>query len=89
MTYLYDNGPETLLDALGNVVSLLSVGRQVAAITERRIFAPNIVNVARIGYNRSIAETLTPNEALTPAAADHSLSATPPMPTRLRSVLQG
>jgi hypothetical protein len=76
LTYLYDNGPETLPDALGNVVSLLSVGRQVAAITERRIFTPNIVNVARIGYNRSIAETLTPNEALTPAAADHSLGYT-------------
>ncbi|HEY4050421.1 MAG TPA: TonB-dependent receptor, partial [Acidobacteriaceae bacterium] len=77
LTYLYDNGPETLPDALGNVLNELSVGRDVAAISERHIFGPNLVNVLRVGYNRSLGHILTPVSALNPAAADHSLAYTP------------
>jgi hypothetical protein len=77
LTYLYDNGPETVPDALGNVLSLLGAGRQVAGITERHIFSTNVVNVTRVGYNRSIGQVLIPVKALTPAAADPSLAYTP------------
>jgi len=52
-TYIYDNGPETVPDNLGNTQTLLSAGHQVAGLTERHIFSSSLLNVVRIGYNRS------------------------------------
>ena len=72
-TYIYDNGPENVPDNLSNTETLLSAGRQVAGLTERHIFGSNVLNVVRIGYNRSTGSILTPVKALNPAAANPAL----------------
>src|ERR1700730_18086957 len=77
LTYLYDNGPETIPDNLGNTLSRLNAGRQLAGITETHIFTPHVVNIVRIGYNRSLGEILVPIKALTPSAGDPTLGYTP------------
>src|SRR3984893_1779706 len=77
LTYLYDNGPETIPDNLGNTLSRLNAGRQLAGITETHIFTPHVVNIVRIGYNRSLGEILVPIRALTPSAGDPMLGYTP------------
>jgi hypothetical protein len=76
LTYLYDNGPETIPDSLGNTVSRLNSSRQLAGITETHIFSPSVANIVRIGYNRSLGEILVPLKALTPAAGDPTLGYT-------------
>src|ERR1700730_13622305 len=77
MTYLFDNGPETIPDSLGNTLSRLNSGRQLAGITETHLFTPKVVNVLRIGYNRSLGEILVPIRALTAAAGNPALGYTP------------
>ena len=77
LTYLYDNGPETIPDSLGNTLSRLNASRQLAGITETHIFTPSVVNIVRIGYNRSLGEILVPIKALTPSAGDPTLGYTP------------
>jgi hypothetical protein len=77
ITYMFDNGPETIPDNLGNTLSRLNSGRQLAGITETHLFTPSIVNVLRIGYNRSLGEILVPIRALTPAAGNPALGYTP------------
>jgi hypothetical protein len=74
LTYRFDNGPETIPDNLGNTLSRLNAGRQLAGITETHVFSPYVVNVVRIGYNRSLGEILVPIKALTPAAGDPALA---------------
>ena len=76
LTYLYDNGPETIPDNLGNTLSRLDASRQLAGITETHIFTPSVVNIMRIGYNRSLGEILVPIKALTPSAGDPTLGYT-------------
>src|SRR5882672_10453697 len=76
LTYLYDNGPETIPDSLGNTLSRLNASRQLAGITETHIFTPSVVNIVRIGYNRSLGEILVPIKALTPSAGDPTLGYT-------------
>jgi hypothetical protein len=75
-TYLYDNGPQTVPDSLGNTLSRLNAGRQLVSITERHIFSSKMLNVVRLGYNRSIGDILVPLKALTPAAGDAALGYT-------------
>jgi Carboxypeptidase regulatory-like domain len=76
LTYLYDNGPETTPDSLGNTLSRLNASRQLAGITETHIFTLSVANILRIGYNRSLGEILVPIKALTPAAGDATLGYT-------------
>jgi hypothetical protein len=76
LTYLFDNGPETIPDNLGNTLSRLNAGRQLAGITETHVFTPQVVNIVRIGYNRSLGEILVPIKALTSAAGDPTLGYT-------------
>jgi hypothetical protein len=75
-TYLYDNGPQTVPDSLGNTLSRLNAGRQLVSITERHIFSSKMLNVVRLGYNRSVGDILVPLKALTPAAGDAALGYT-------------
>src|SRR5258707_7485021 len=77
LTYLYDTRPETIPDSLGNTLSRLNASRQLAGITETHIFTPSVVNIVRIGYNRSLGEILVPIKALTPSAGDPTLGYTP------------
>src|SRR5258707_1588124 len=73
LTYRFDNGPETIPDNLGNTLSRLNAGRQLAGITETNAFSPYVVKGVRIGYNRSLGEILVPIKALTPSAGDPAL----------------
>jgi carboxypeptidase family protein len=75
-TYLYDNGPQTVPDSLGNTLSRLNAGRQLVGITERHIFSSKVLNVVRLGYNRSVGDILVPLKALTPAAGNGALGYT-------------
>jgi len=75
-TYLYDNGPQTVPDSLGNTLSRLNAGRQLVSITERHIFSSKLLNVVRLGYNRSTGDILVPLKALTPAAGNPALGYT-------------
>ena len=75
-TYLYDNGPETVPDSLGNTLSRLNAGRQLVSITETHIFKSKILNVVRLGYNRSVGDILVPVKALTPAGGNAALGYT-------------
>src|SRR5258707_6819779 len=75
-TYLYDNGPQTVPDSLGNTLSRLNAGRQLVSITERHIFSSKLLNVVRLGYNRSTGDILVPLKALTPAAGNAALGYT-------------
>ena len=77
LTYLRDNAPTSVPDALGNTLSLLNAGRQVAGVTETHIFTPNLLNVVRLGYNRNVAAVNTPLAALSAAAANTSIGYLP------------
>jgi len=57
-------------------LSRLNASRQLAGITETHIFTPSVVNIVRIGYNRSLGEILVPIKALTPSAGDPTLGYT-------------
>ena len=76
LTYLYDNGPETIPDNLGNTLSRLNASRQLAGITETHVFTASVVNIMRIGYNRSLGDILVPIKALTASAGDPTLGYT-------------
>ena len=86
LTYLRDNAPTSVPDALANTSSLLNAGRQVAAVTETHIFSPNLLNVVRLGYNRSIALVNQPLAALTPEASDTSVGYFPGLAAPLLTI---
>ncbi len=48
----------------------------MVGITERHIFSSKVLNVVRLGYNRSVGDILVPLKALTPAAGDPALGYT-------------
>src|SRR5258707_2507849 len=77
LTYLYDNGPETIPDSLWNTLSRLNARRQLTGITETHIFTPSFVNIVRIGYNPSPGEILVAIKALTPSAGQPTPGYTP------------
>ena len=76
-TYLRDNSPEQTPDAGGNEEFLFNAGRQVAALTETHIITPNLLNVVRVGFNRSLGNVDTPSQALNATAANQTLGYLP------------
>src|SRR5258706_4599429 len=52
-SWMYDRGPYTQPDALGNVTSSLFSLREMVGLEETHVFSPTLVNTARFGYNRS------------------------------------
>ena len=76
-TYLRDNSPEQTPDAGGNEKFLFNAGRQVAVLTENHIITPNILNVVRVGFNRSLGNVDTPSAALNATAANQSIGYLP------------
>lgn len=73
LSYFFDNSPQTVPDALNNVVNKEIARRQVAGISETHIFSSSLVNIARIGYNRGIGQANQPYLALNPASVDPKL----------------
>jgi hypothetical protein len=76
-TYLVDRGDTTGPDAYNFVLDGTISRRQTANIEESHIFSPSIVNFARMGVNRVVAEQVASIGAINPAANDPSLGFVP------------
>jgi hypothetical protein len=76
-TYMFDRTPFTSDEPLGVVLLGALTKRQIVAIEETHTFNQNLVNTVRLGYNRDTVDNNKPVQALTPAAADHSLTTIP------------
>jgi len=76
-TYLIDRGDTNGPDAYDFVLDGTRSRRQTANIEESHIFSPSIVNFARIGVNRVVAEQVASISAINPAAGDPSLGFVP------------
>jgi hypothetical protein len=76
-TYMYDTNPFTQPDALENLNILSQTVRHIAALEESHIFSPNLVNSARLGFNRNAVINYRPASASNPLSADPSLGAFP------------
>ena len=71
-TYLFDNSQTTGPDVFDDVLLGTSSRRETASVEERHIFSPSMVNVARVGFNRNIAEQVQSISALNPLVNDPS-----------------
>jgi hypothetical protein len=76
-TYLIDRGTTEGPDAFNFVLDGTLSRRQVANIEESRIFSPSVVNFARLGVNRAVAEQVASIAAINPAANDPRLGFVP------------
>ncbi len=75
-TFVYDNAPETVPDAVDNIQSQNFDQREFGAISYRHIFGANFLNVLRAGYNRNVENAVVPLQAFNPAAASKALGFT-------------
>jgi len=76
-TYLLDRGQTTGPDAYDFVLDGTLSRRQTANIEESHIFSPSVVNFARFGVNRVVAEQVASISAINPNAADPALGFVP------------
>ncbi len=76
-TYLIDRGDTNGPDAYDFVLDGTLSRRQTANIEESHIFSPTVINFARIGVNRVVAEQVASIAAINPAASDPSLGFVP------------
>ncbi|MBZ5660370.1 MAG: carboxypeptidase-like regulatory domain-containing protein [Acidobacteriia bacterium] len=74
LSYFFDNSPQTVPDALNNVVNKELARRQMAGVTETHIFTPSLVNIVRIGYNRGAGLANQPYIANNPASVNVGLA---------------
>lgn len=74
-TYFFDTAPQLIPDALNNIVNQVFARRQMVSLSETHVFNPSVVNIARLGLNRSQGKVSQPSRAINPAAADTSLGA--------------
>jgi hypothetical protein len=72
-TYFFDTAPQLIPDALDNIINQVFARRQMISLSETHAFGPSVVNVARLGFNRSQGKVSQPFKAINPAAADTSL----------------
>jgi hypothetical protein len=71
-TYLFDKGQTTGPDAFDGVLLGTFSQRQTASLEESHIFSPAVINFARIGFNRILAEQVQSLSAINPLAGDPS-----------------
>jgi hypothetical protein len=72
-TYLYDDADYTQPDSFNDVLTESHTTRTTIAIEETHTFNSNVVNAARVGYNRNhVINSFTPT-AINPLAADTSV----------------
>ena len=72
-TYFFDTAPQQIPDALNNIINQVFARRQMISLSETHSFTPSVVNIARLGFNRSQGKVSQPFKAINPAAADTSL----------------
>jgi outer membrane receptor protein involved in Fe transport len=85
-SWMFDRGPYTQPDALGNVLTSLFSSRQMYEVEETHIFSPTLVNVARFGFSRSHGISGETASAINPIAADTTLGIRPGIPAPILSV---
>ena len=76
-TYMYDKTPYTQPDAFNNENIQTATNRHVAALEENHIFGPNLVNTARLGFNRNGVVNADYASAINPLTTDKSLGVFP------------
>jgi Carboxypeptidase regulatory-like domain/TonB dependent receptor len=76
-SWMYDRGPYTQPDALGNVRSSLFSLREMVGLEENHVFSPTLVNTARFGYSRSHGINGGIVGAINPVAGDTTLGVRP------------
>jgi len=85
-SWMFDRGPETEPDPLGNVLSNLLSSRQMGSVEETHIFSPSLVNTARFGFSRVQGISGAAVSALTAVAGDTTLGVQPGIPAPIISV---
>jgi hypothetical protein len=76
-TYLSDISSYGQPDSLNDVLVVSKVNRQFLTLQETHNFSANLVNSARVGYNRLIVPFNLPIAAINPLAKDSSLATIP------------
>jgi hypothetical protein len=76
-TYMYDTGNFTQPDAQNNYLLLSHTNRQLGLIEETHVFSSSIVNTARAGISRNVANITNTAPGPNPLAADTSLGGVP------------
>jgi len=76
-TYMYDAGNYTQPDSLNNYLLLSDTRRQLFLLEETHIFSASLVNAARIGINRNIANITNTAAGTNNLAADTTLGGVP------------
>jgi Carboxypeptidase regulatory-like domain/TonB dependent receptor-like, beta-barrel/TonB-dependent Receptor Plug Domain len=76
-SYQHDKSVLSLPDKLNDLVLGNSTGREFFTLEESHIFSPQLVNSARAGFNREVANNSYTIKAVNPAAADAALAAVP------------
>jgi len=71
-TYLFDKGQTTGPDMFDGVLLGTLSQRQTASVEESHVFSPSVVNSARIGFNRTVAEQVQSLSTINPLADDAS-----------------
>jgi hypothetical protein len=72
-TYFFDTAPQRIPDVLNNIINQVFARRQMVSLSETHLFGPAVVNIARLGFNRSQGQVSQPFKAINPAAADTTL----------------
>jgi hypothetical protein len=73
VSYFFDSSPQLIPDDLDNIINQVFARRQMVGISETHTFGPTLVNIARLGFNRSQGQVSQPVRAINPAAADINL----------------
>ena len=76
-TYVFDKTPFTAPDAMNNVLKTSKTLHQQYTLEETHVFNSSFVNTVRFGFSRVAADVFIGLSAITPSAADTSLSAEP------------
>ena len=76
-TYMYDAGNFTQPDAENNYLLLSKTKRQLGLIEETHVFSSSLVNTARFGVSRNVANITNTSPGTNSVAADTSLGGVP------------
>ena len=74
---MYDNGNFTQPDAENNYLLLSHTNRQLGLAEETHVFSSSLVNTARFGVSRNVANITNTSPGLNPLAADATLGGVP------------
>ncbi|MGH9681019.1 MAG: carboxypeptidase regulatory-like domain-containing protein [Candidatus Acidiferrales bacterium] len=77
VTYMRDNSKTVQPDTYGELFSDIVSGRQEASLHEQHIFSPNLLNAARVGFNRAVGIQGQVSNIVNPAMSDPAYSFTP------------